>query len=362
MYLRIKKQAMDAFEKKKLKVFGIFWLSILVIPTLPLLWGALGITGRFSSWEEIVSLWLSIIPIIILFLIHNFLILPIAKRNRIVYAFALVFLVLLFGLYCFTLGNHPPGVPDVVSPMDYDPPSHQPARPGALKFGFGILAILANIGGNAIVDREKKEQERRLLEIDNLKLQLEALRYQINPHFFLNTLNNIQALILIDPDKASESLGVFSKMMQMILRYGNAPVIPLSDEICFLDYLVSLMRLRYTEDIAVETRLTAQTGDAVIQPLILTTFVENAFKHGISYKHPSYVRLQLEHSGGKIIFRCENTLHSELQAEGLGIGLENARKRIALLYGDQYKLHANPSGDHYMVELVLPDKIDIPQV
>lgn len=361
MYLRIKKQTMDALEKKKLKVFGIFWLSILVIPTLPLLWGALGITGRFSSWEEIVSLWQSILPIIILFLIHNFLILPIAKRNRILYAFALIILVLLFGFYCFTVGNYPPGVPDLVSPMDYNPPSHQPARPGSLKFGFGILAILANIGGDAIVDREKKEQERRLMEIDNLKLQLEALRYQINPHFFLNTLNNIQALILIDPDKASESLGVFSKMMQMILRYGDALVIPLSDELCFLDYLVSLMRLRYPDDIAVETRLPAHAGDAVIQPLILATFVENAFKHGISYKQPSSVRLQIEHSEGKIIFRCENTLHCESQAKGLGIGLENARKRLSLLYGGQYRLQANPSGDHYVVELVLPDKIDIPQ-
>lgn len=352
---------MDTLEKKELKIYGIFWLSILVIPSLPLIWGVLGITGRFSSWEEIASLWQSILPIFILFLIHNFLILPIAKRNRILYAFALIILVVLFGVYCFTFGNHPPGVPDVVSPMDYNPPSYQPARPGALKFGFGILAILANIGGNAIVDREKKEQERRLLEIDNLKLQLEALRYQINPHFFLNTLNNIQALILIDPDKASESLGVFSKMMQMPLRYGNAPVIPLSDEICFLDYLVSLMRLRYTDDITVETRFPAQTGDAVIQPLILATFVENAFKHGVSYKKPSYVRMQIEHSGGKIIFHCENTLHSELHAKGLGIGLQNARKRLSLLYGNQYMLHVDPSGDHYVAELVLPDKIDIPQ-
>ena len=64
----------------------------------------------------------------------------------------------------------------------------------------------------------------------------------------------------------------------------------------------------------------------------------------------------------RILAAEENTLHSELQAEGLGIGLENTRKRLALLYGDRYLLHANPSGDHYVVELVLPDIIDIPQV
>ena len=352
---------MDPFEKKKLTLYGLFWGAVLIVPTLPLLWGALGITGNFSSFEEIVSLWLSILPILVLFMVHNFLILPLAKKNKPLYILAGAALIAIFGIYCFTIGDHPPGLPAHMSPRDFAPPSHQPARPAALMLGFGVLTILSNYGADAIVENERKEQERKLLEIDNLRLQLDSLRYQINPHFFLNTLNNIQALILIYPDKASESIGVFSKMTQMVLRYGDATVIPLADEVYFLECLISLMRLRYTENVSMKTDLPKHTGDAVIQPLILATFVENAFKHGISYKQPSSVRLQIEHSEGKIIFRCENTLHGESQAKGLGIGLENARKRLSLLYGGQYRLQANPSGDHYVVELVLPDKIDIPQ-
>ena len=351
---------MDSFEKRKLKLYGLFWAAVLIIPTLPLLWGALDITGHFSSFEEVISLWLTILPILVLFIVHNFLVLPLQKKSKYLYAVAALVLIVLFGVYCFTLGDHPPGLAKGLSPLDFEPPEHQPARPAALLLGFGVLTIIANLGVNAIVENEKKEEERRLLEIENLKLQLEALRYQINPHFFLNTLNNIQALVLIDPDKATKSISTFSKMMQMALRGGEAPVNPLSEEVRFLEYFIALMRLRFPDDVQIDTHFPQQTGDAVIQPLILVGFVENAFKHGISYERPSSVWVQIHLHDGKIIFHCENTLHADSRAKGFGIGLENARKRLSLLYGEQYQLNAHPSGDHYVVELVLPDHIDLP--
>lgn len=351
---------MKPLEKKKLKLYGLFWGAVLIVPTLPLLWGALGITGHFSSFEEILSLWLSILPILVLFLIHNFLVLPLGKKSKPLYIAAGFVLIALFGIYCFTLGDHPPGLPAHINPMELTSPSHQPARPAALMLGFGVLAILANYGADAIVENERKERERKLLEINNLRLQLDALRYQINPHFFLNTLNNIQALILVDPEKASESIGVFSKMTRMVMRYGDALVIPLADEVGFIESLISLTRLRYTDNVSIETSLAARSGDAVIQPLVLATFVENAFKHGISYERPSFVKVNVEHRDGRIIFQCENTLHTDSHAESYGIGLENVRKRLSLMYEDKYHLTAEPSRDHYKVELILPDKIDMP--
>ena len=353
---------MDLFEKRKLKLYGYFWGAVLIVPTLPLLWGALGITGHFSSFEEIISLWLSILPILILFLAHNFLVLPLDKKSKPLYLVAALALITIFGIYCFTLGDRPPGLPSGRSPMDFDPPSHQPARPGAMMLGFGVLAIIANFGADAIIEIENKEEKRRLLEIENLKLQLDALRYQINPHFFLNTLNNIQALVLVDPDKATESIGIFSKLMQMLLRSGNAPLVPLADEVYCLEYFMKLMRLRYTDNVQIDTRFPQKTGEAVIQPLVLGTFVENAFKHGIIYEHPSFVRLQMKLRDGMIVFRCENSRHSDSQAESYGVGLDNARKRLALLYGEKYQLSAGAEEDRYIVELSLPDHIDLPAV
>ena len=364
---------MDKYEKRKLKLYGLFWLAVFVIPTIPLLWGAMGITGHYSSSEEITSLWTSLLPFLVLFLIHNFIILPLRKKSSEIYVIAVLVLVTAFGYYCFMDGNQPPGHHDIgmermerMERMDHmgtppPPPSHRPARPAAILLGCGVLAIIANLGVNAIVENERKEEDRRHLEIENLKLQLASLRYQINPHFFLNTLNNIQALILIDPDKATKSIGIFSKLTQMILRGGNSPVVPLADEVSCLEYFIDLMRLRYTDNVKIETSFPQNTGNAFIQPLILGTFVENAFKHGISYDHPSFIRIKIEIQDGRIIFICENSIHSEALAESHGIGLENARKRLSLLYGDKLSLHADSYGDHYSVKLIVPDKIEIPE-
>lgn len=356
---------MDKYEKRKLKLYGISWLLVFVIPTIPLLWGTTGITSHSSSGKEILSLWASLLPFLVLFLTHNFLILPVKKKDSELYIISVLILIAAFGLYCFMIGEPKPRHPDMMmDPMRWAPPHprNRPVRPSSIMLGFGVLAIIANLGINAIVENERKEEERRHLEIENLKLQLEALRYQINPHFFLNTLNNIQALILIDPEKATKSIGIFSKLMQMILRSGNAPVVSLADEVCCLEYFITLMRLRYTDNVTIETDFPQKTGDAVIQPLILGTFIENAFKHGISYEHPSHVRVQIELRDGNIVFICENTLHSDSQAESYGIGLENSRKRLSLLYGEHFLLHAFRTGNNYIVELVLPDKISIPSL
>lgn len=353
---------MDSFEKKKLKLYGLFWAAVFIIPTLPLLWGTLGITGHFSSFEEIKSLWLSILPVFILFIIHNFLVFPLRKHSTILYIVVTVLLVIVFGVLCLTLLDHPPGIPERYSPMDTEPPANRPARSGVLLLGFGVLAIIVNYGGNAMVERQRKEEESKALEIDNLRLQLESLRYQLNPHFFLNTLNNIQALILIDQDKAVESIGVFSKMMQLVLRTADTPLIPLADEICFVDYLTSLMRLRYPGNVSIETDLPSKTGEAVIQPMILGTFLENAFKYGISYEKPSFIKVRIEVRDCKIIFRCENSIHSDRQVASYGIGLENARRRLSLLYGEDYSLDTIKGETYYSVTLEIPSTIDLPSV
>ena len=106
------------------------------------------------------------------------------------------------------------------------------------------------------------------LEAENIRQQLESLRYQINPHFLMNTLNNIHALVDLDPEKAKESIEVFSKMMRVLLYEGNAPTIPLAKELDFIEHFISLMRLRYPEDaVRIETVFPAACPDAAVPPL-----------------------------------------------------------------------------------------------
>ena len=192
------------------------------------------------------------------------------------------------------------------------------------------------------------------LQAENLSRQLETLRYQINPHFFMNTLNNIHALVDIDPEQAKASIEEFSKLMRHVLYEGDRPTIPLAKETEFLRHYVSLMKLRYADTVRIDLSLPEKDEGAEIPPLMLASFVENAFKHGISYEKPSFVRVTVSVEDGKIVFRCANSRQDSAQAAQHGVGLANVRGRLDLLYGDRYTLHIDPSGDVYDVLLLLP--------
>ena len=169
----------------------------------------------------------------------------------------------------------------------------------------------------------------------------------------MNTLNNIQALVLTDPDKAMESIGEFSKLMRILLYEGDAPVIPLSSEMELIRHFVSLMRLRYTEDVVIETAFHGDAEGAMVPPLVMTSFLENAFKHGISYSAPSYVKTSVTVGDGRIRFECANSRHQGSAAGG-GIGLANVRNRLDLLYGDDYDLKIEETGDRYDILMSIP--------
>ena len=135
------------------------------------------------------------------------------------------------------------------------------------------------------IDRKKLVQ----LEKENLEQQLEYLKYQINPHFFMNTLNNIHALVDIDPEKAKGTILELSKMMRFVLYEGNKQGVPLSREFDFIRNYITLMRLRFTDKVSISVDLPTEAPDCLIPPLMLITFIENAFKHGISYKHDTFI-------------------------------------------------------------------------
>ena len=225
------------------------------------------------------------------------------------------------------------------------------------EFGFIIAGVGVSLGVKSGFKLRQREQDIAQLERENMRRQLESLHFQINPHFFMNTMNNIQALILTDPEKAAESIEQLSDMMRITLSNGSSTVVPLADEICFLQDYVALMRLRYSERVSIETVFPGETGDAVVPPLAIATLMENAFKHGIRSDADSFVRLEIELSGGgdrRIICRCCNSLPGEKGSAGLGIGLDNVRQRLVLIYGERFSLINEPAGGQYVVRLEIP--------
>ena len=199
-------------------------------------------------------------------------------------------------------------------------------------------------------DRKRLEQ----LEKENLEQQLEYLKYQINPHFFMNTLNNIHALVDIDPEKAKSTIVELSKMMRFVLYEGDKKGVPVSREFDFVRNYITLMRLRYTDKVKITVDLPSESPDKTVPPLMLISFVENAFKHGISYQRESFIDVKATVSGNRLHFTCRNSKADMPNKEKGGVGLANVKQRLNLLYDNNYTLNIQDNPDVYDVELNIP--------
>jgi len=217
-----------------------------------------------------------------------------------------------------------------------------------------ILMLGANLGIKTYF--RSRDDRKRLVELEheNLEQQLEYLRYQINPHFFMNTLNNIHALVDINPEKAKDTILELSKMMRFVLYEGNKQGVSLSREMDFIRHYVTLMQLRYTDKVRITLDLPTEVPDRQIPPLILITFIENAFKHGVSYQHESFIEARVIVEGERLQFMCRNSKSEKSNEEKGGVGLANVRKRLNLLYGNHYALGIHNDADVYSVELNIP--------
>ena len=219
-----------------------------------------------------------------------------------------------------------------------------------------ILMLGANLGIKGYFRSRDDRKRLAELERENLEQQLEYLRYQINPHFFMNTLNNIHALVDIDPEQAKDTILELSKMMRFVLYEGNKQGVPLSRELDFIRHYVTLMQLRYTDKVKITLDLPQEAPDRQIPPLILITFIENAFKHGVSYQHESFIEVKVSVEGDELLFSCRNSKGEKSNEEKGGVGLANVRKRLNLLYGRDYALRIKNDADAYSVDLALPLK------
>lgn len=219
------------------------------------------------------------------------------------------------------------------------------------------MMLGVNLGAKYYTNYSLEKKRLEELEKENLRYRLEYLRYQINPHFFMNTLNNIHALVDVSPEKAKDSIVELSRLMRHVLYDSNGPTVGLAKELDFLRHYLYLMRLRYTDCVRIEYSFPEDDGGAQVPPLLMATIAENAFKHGVSYKSDSFIRLTVALESGKVIFRCANSLNPDRDEQAVGgIGLDNIQKRLSLLYGEDFVLHIDESSAQYEVLMVLPSK------
>ena len=225
---------------------------------------------------------------------------------------------------------------------------------------FFITVVVLAIGTSitAVQTWQKDAQLRQLLEQEKTSTELSFLKAQINPHFFFNTLNNIYALTMINIDLSRQALHTLSRMMRYVLYETSHGTTLLSKELLFIEDYIQLMQLRLTENVKVVFQKPNPVNDLMIAPMLLLPFVENAFKHGVSTVSPCSINIKVEQQGAELNVHVSNTIVNEKKLvleDSNGIGLVNTRRRLDLLYPNNYHLAAqeNTIKNEYEVNLTI---------
>jgi len=362
---------MTKYQKQEALVYSVLWVALFVTPLFSVLFQHTA--DEAFPWLRLLEVWQQIGFLFVIFLLHNFLMAPLLvyRRNRMLYFSSITVLVVCFALLqCM----HRPELDNQMRGERPGPPPHLNHRPPMMdKHPDGappvlsqhdviatimlILMLGMNIGVKLYFRQNEDSEHMERLEKENLQQQLEYLRYQINPHFLMNTLNNIHALVDIDGERAKETIVELSKIMRFALYEGSRPTVPLLRDVAFTKSYIELMRLRYTDKVSIHFDLPETLPDCDIPPMIFITFVENAFKHGVSYQQESFVDISLHSDGRRLCFTCSNSKQPQRQPaadQPGGVGLQNVRRRLQLIYGDSYSLQIDDAGPSYNVTLQLP--------
>lgn len=221
-----------------------------------------------------------------------------------------------------------------------------------------IMCIMLSITTRMSRKWRESEQALQKAEMGRVEAELKNLRSQINPHFLLNTLNNIYALIAFDQDKAQETVQELSKLLRHVLYDNQQPFVPLDSEVDFLRSYVELMKIRMpkTATITVENAVTSPNS-LTVAPLLFISLVENAFKHGISATEKSFISIKMDYQKEKnaLHFRIENSNFpkNETDRSGSGIGLEQVQRRLELVYPEHYKWEKGVKEGTYFSDIVI---------
>lgn len=366
--------------RKEHIIYTLMWIALYLSPLMGIYMRMSGNPHIVFSWDEIINAWEFNTVWIVLFAIHNFLLAPLLIIKRRTWLYTALVVVLLVATM-FTLSairpshrkmHHAPQRYECCrynckcSEMMASKQQPPPMREGGPLMMFGPGEVVAFFGGLLLMGMNlgvklyfrSQEATKAITQIEKhaLERQLQYLKYQVNPHFFMNTLNNIHALVDIDPERAKTSIVELSKLMRYVLYEGNNKLTSLLREVQFLRNYVQLMSMRYTGNVSICLDVPEVLPDSMLPPLLLVIFVENAFKHGISYRTKSFVEINLQPHGDRLLFSCRNSRPEIKHDENMkgGVGLSNVRRRLDLLFPGNYTLDIKEQEDTYTVHLDIP--------
>ena len=201
--------------------------------------------------------------------------------------------------------------------------------------------------------------QRQLLETDKQRVQaeLKALKAQVNPHFFFNTLNNIYSMSLDKDERLPGAILKLSELMRYFLYESREDLVPLSKEIQVLNDYIDLQKIRSNEKLEITTEMEKEPGHQKIAPLLLIAFVENAFKHGAKGSTgKAFINIKLTTAQNTVNFRVENNkgvIDEPGNEDHGGLGLDNVKRRLDLIYPQRHKLLVEDNEEIFLVQLQL---------
>lgn len=195
------------------------------------------------------------------------------------------------------------------------------------------------------------EREKTALEIQNIQIEKDFLKAQLNPHFLFNTLNNLYGLTVRKDNLAPEIILNLSDIMSYTLYESNTEIVRLEKELDFIKNYIALEKMRYADEVAIQVNMKGNTAGLFVAPLLTFTFIENAFKYGLKSKK-AFINLNITIENNTFWFSLENDSEEMTNdSDRGGIGMENARKRLELLYPNQYELEINRLENSFKVDL-----------
>lgn len=205
-----------------------------------------------------------------------------------------------------------------------------------------------------------QQEEKHEMEKQNLKTELNLLKSQLNPHFLFNTMNNLYSLSLEESSKTSEGIAKTAELLRSVLYECNELEIPLVKEISLLENYIELEKMRYEKRLQVIFEKNGLVKEHKIAPMLLFTFVENCFKHGCRINpNPSVIKISIDALPEGILFKTENNkvdIQEEKTKKTGGIGLQNARKRLEIIYPHHHQLKISDDGKTFKVQLEIQNK------
>lgn len=199
----------------------------------------------------------------------------------------------------------------------------------------------------------RSEKEKNQLQQEKFDAEMGMLRSQVNPHFLFNTLNNIYSLSYRKSDKAPESILKLGGLMRYMLKDSSAAKVMLSQELEYISNFIDLQQLRYSNPAAISLSLSSDDEGYMIAPLLLIPFVENGFKHGDLNNEASPLSVTITAVAGKLHLLVQNAKAKGNKDESSGIGLQNVKKRLDLLYPGRYQLSVRETEEEYICQLDL---------